>query len=240
MRTRQSPWPLQDERLHSEQIGYWHAVDIAEDEATQWGQLGGSARRNVRHAREAGVVVTISAERAQLREFYELHRQLRKYKYGLLAQPWAFFENALDAFGPEKHLHVLLARVDGRAVGGILALIWGETLYYKYNASALNELDVRPNDLLAWEAIGLARREGLRRLDFGFSDADQPGLVRYKRKFATDESLVYRLQRGSTPAPASALTFSRNLGELTRLLTDERMPDHIAESASTLLYQYFA
>lgn len=240
MRIRKSPWPLNDGRLTSEAIGFWHSVELAEDDEVQWAQLKGSARRNIRHAREAGADVTVCADSKDLREFYELHRQLRKEKYALLAQPWEFFERLLEEFGPTGDLHVLLARVDGHAIAGILALAWGDTLYYKFNASAIDELDVRPNDLLAWEALNLARREGLKRLDFGFSDADQPGLIRYKRKFATDESMVHRLNRRGTPAPASAAAFGRSLEELTRLLTDDRIPLDINESASSLLYRYFA
>ncbi len=240
MRIRHSPWPLQDKRLHAEEIGTWHAVDIDTDEEMQWAHLGGSSRRNIRHAQQAGVVVDVSAEPAQLREFFDLHRQVRKYKYRLLAQPWAFFEQLHEAFAPEGRLHVLLARVHGRAVGGILAIAWGDSLYYKFNASALDELDVRPNDLLAWEAIGLARREGLARLDFGFSDGDQPGLVRYKRKFATVESRVHKLTRDGAPVAESARQLGRDLGALTAILTDERVPDDVTEAAGSLLYHYFA
>ena len=240
MRIRHSQWPLNDPRLTSEAIGYWHSVELASSEETQWTGLKGSARRNIRHARDAGVVVTVSAERQDLREFYELHRQLRRVKYGLLAQPWEFFENLRDAFAPTGQLHVLLARVDGRTIAGILALAWRNTLYYKFNASAFDGLDLRPNDLLAWEALELARRQGIAHLDFGFSDADQPGLVRYKRKFATEESRVYRLQRPGVPPPASAAAFGASLEALTRLLTDERVPADISEAASRYLYRYFA
>lgn len=240
MRIRHSAWPLQDERLHAEEIGTWHAVDISADEETQWAQLGGSSRRNIRHAQQAGVVVEVSADPTQLREFFDLHRQVRKYKYRLLAQPWAFFEQLHEQFAPNGRLHVLLARVHGHAVGGILAIAWGDSLYYKFNASALDELDVRPNDLLAWESINLARRLSLARLDFGFSDGDQPGLIRYKRKFATVESAVHKLTREGDPVPESARRLGRDLGALTALLTDERVPDDVTEAAGSLLYHYFA
>ena len=239
MRVRHCPWPLQDARMHSETIGYWHAIDVAEDEAAQWAQLGQNARRNVRRAQSSGVVVEVTAAPAALRAFFELHRQVRKYKYRLLAQPWAFFEHLLEEFAPGGGLHVLLLRAQGRAIAGLVLIEWGDTLYLKFSASALDALEARPNDLLAWEALNLARRQGLRRLDWGFSDADQPGLVRFKRKTATVEALVHRVSSSSPPPSWNARMLSRDLSELTRLLTDERVPDDLTEAAGALLYRYF-
>ncbi|MFN8638762.1 MAG: GNAT family N-acetyltransferase [Dehalococcoidia bacterium] len=238
-RVRRARWLLDDPDLQTEAIGYWHAVDVTTEDA-QWAALGGSARRNIRRAHDSGLSIEIGSTIEQIREFFDLHRQVRKHKYRLLPQPWTFFEQLHAAFEPELRLHVLLARQGGVAVGGILALAWGDTLYYKFNASALGQLGVRPNDLLAWEAIGLARRLGLARLDFGFSDADQPGLVRYKRKFATVESPVHRVSRTAELPPSGGAAFGRDLTALTAILTDPRVPDDLTEAAGALLYHYFA
>lgn len=240
IRVRQSPWTLEDPRLQVDELGYWHAVEVAPDADAQWASLGGSARRNIRRAQQRGVTVDAGASTSQVRDFFDLHRQVRKYKYRLLTQPWAFFEQLIDSFAAQDRLHVLLARVDGQPVGGIFAIAWGDSLYYKFNASALDELEVRPNDLLAWEAIALARRLGLARMDFGFSDGDQLGLVRYKRKFATIESRVHRASRVTSPPAAAAVALGRDLQALTRLLTDDRVPDDVTEAAGALLYRYFA
>ncbi len=239
MRIRRGRWLLDDVELQAEAIGYWHAVDVRAEDA-QWSALSGSARRNIRRARECGLTVEVSSTLEQVRTFFDLHRQVRKQKYHLLPQPWAFFEQLHAIFEPEQRLHVLLARHGQVPVGGILAITWGDTLYYKFNASALGELKVRPNDLLAWEAIGLARRLGLARLDFGFSDADQPGLVRYKRKFATVESPVHRVTRTVGSPQPNAEAFGRDLTALTAVLTDPRVPDDLTEAAGALLYRYFA
>lgn len=238
-RIRSAPWLLEDSALEAEAIGYWHAVDVAPEDA-QWSALGGSARRNIRRARECGLTVEVSSSLEQVREFFDLHRQVRQHKYRLLPQPWAFFEHLHAVFEPEQRLHVLLARHNQVPVGGILAITWGDTLYYKFNASALGQLEVRPNDLLAWEAIALARRLGLARLDFGFSDADQPGLVRYKRKFATVESPVHRVNRIVDAPDPAAEAFGRELSALTAILTDPRVPGDLIEAAGALLYHYFA
>src|SRR5690606_30698311 len=108
-----------------------------------------------------------------LRAFFEMHLRVRKHKYGLLAQPYRFFRSIWDNFLVPGRGRLLLARVDGRVVGGVLYLDWGDTVYYKFNASDPGDLGVRPNDLLVWEGLRRAHESGMRWFDFGVSDWDQ-------------------------------------------------------------------
>ena len=94
--------------------------------------------------------------------------------------------------------------------------------------------------MLAWESIGSACERGCRRYDWGVSDMDQPGLVGYKRKFATEERRVTVLRH--TPAGyanPNGADAARTLGELTRLLTADDVPDAVSEQAGDLLYRFF-
>ena len=72
------------------------------------------------------------------------------------------------------------------------------------------------------------------------SDLDPPGLVDYKRKTATDERPVYVLRYTpegyANPVAAEARPV---LGELTKLLTREDVPDDITQRAGEILYRYF-
>lgn len=216
----------------------WHGVDLTRPEDELWAGLSGSARQNVRKAERNGVVVREGRGLEDVRTFHRMHSRLRKSKYRLLAQPLRFFENLHDLFAPGDRLTVLLAEVDGVAIAGIFFLEWRDTLYYKFNAS----LDQRfcPNDRLAWEGIRLGRRRGLARLDFGVSDIDQPGLVRYKRKYATEERTVAML-RWQPPGYADPRgeQVDRTLGRVTELLTDPDVPDAITRAAGDELYRFF-
>jgi len=40
-----------------------------------------------------GLVVRLAQSEEELRAFFEMHLKVRKYKYGLLAQPYRFFQN---------------------------------------------------------------------------------------------------------------------------------------------------
>ena len=106
-----------------------------------------------------------------------MHLKIRKYKYGLLAQPFLFFQNIWRHFVESQRGFLLLAVLDDKILAGDLFLQWKDTLYYKFNASIPEDLSHRPNDLLIWEAIQQAKKQGLQFLDFGLSDFDQEGLV---------------------------------------------------------------
>jgi hypothetical protein len=75
-------------------------------------------------------------------------------------------------------------------------------------------------------------------LDWGLSELDQPGLVAYKRKFASEERRITCL---SSAAPNTVVSRDppEPLGELTRVLTDDSVPDNVTELAGSLLYRYF-
>ena len=173
-----------------------------------------------------------------LRIFYRMHCHVRKSKYRLFAQPFSFFENLHAAFAPDDRIFVVLAEIDGAAVGGILFLVHGDTLYYKFNAST--EAILRPNDLLVWTGMQLGRARGLSRLDFGLSDPGQPGLVRFKQKFATEERTISLLQ--SIPpgyADERAEAAGRVLQRLTAILTSSETPDDVTLAVGDELYRYF-
>lgn len=119
-------------------------------------------------------------------------------------------------------------------------LIWKDGLYYKFNASAPVHLSLRPNDLLIWEAIKYGQTQGYTHLDFGLSDWDQAGLVRYKRKFASEEKTISFLQYAPNGEPTyQEKHFCNLLPQLTDLFTHESVPDTITEKAGEVLYRFF-
>lgn len=216
----------------------WHGVDLTRDESQLWAGLDGSARQNIRKAGRLGVTVREGRSVEDVRAFFDMHCHVRKTKYRLLPQPFALFEQLHEAFTPEDRMVVLLAESAGRVVAGILFLIWGDTLYYKFNASV--DRQACPNDLLVWEGIRIGRRRGLVRMDFGASDYAQPGLLRYKEKYATERSEILRL-RWTPPdhADARAEQAGRVLHRMTDLFTDPGVPDEVTRAAGEALYAQF-
>jgi CelD/BcsL family acetyltransferase involved in cellulose biosynthesis len=231
--------PSQDGRFRAASHAKWHAVDLTRSEEELWAGLPAPVRQNVRHARRQGVVVREGKDLADVRIFHALHVRLRKSKYRMLAQPLALFENLVHIFSPSNRLIILVAELNGVPIAGTLLIEWEGKLYYKFNASAQQHL--RPNELMIWHAMQVGCRRQLASLDFGISDVDQPGLVAFKRKFASEEKDVRFLEwlppNHGDPRGEQA---SQVLGCVTRLLTEPSVPDEVASAAGNELYRFFA
>lgn len=232
--------PLEDERFTLVNKAKWHGLDLRPDLDTLWNGLHSSARRAIRKAQKQGAVVQVAQNVETLRAFFELHLGVRKYKYHLLAQPYRFFENIWCHFIEKERGALMIATYEREIIGGVLFLEWKDGLYYKFNASAPTKLTVRPNDLLIWAGIQYGKSKGYTHLDFGLSDWDQEGLVRYKRKFATEEKTISFLRcspnGGPTPQVQQVVSL---LPQITQLFTDEAVPDQVTEKAGDVLYQFF-
>jgi hypothetical protein len=230
--------PGGDDRFRMKVPALWHGVDLNQSEEELWAGLHSSARQNIRKARLNGVAVRDGRSIDDVRIFHRMHRSLRKSKYRLLAQPLSFFENIFEEFARTDGINVLIAERDNEAIAGIVLLEWNGTLYYKFNAS----LDQRycPNDLLVWHALQYGRQRGMVLFDFGLSDREQPGLIRYKRKFATEEREISFVQwRPAGYANPKGDQAGVMLHHVTELLTDASVPDEVTRVAGEKLYRFF-
>ncbi len=233
--------PLDDERFPMVNRARWHGLDLQPDLDRLWAGLEGSARRAIKKAQRDGVTVRIAEGKKDLRAFFELHLRVRKYKYRLVAQPFAFFTNIWEQFLERGNGALMLAMYNGEIIGGVLFLEWQNRLYYKFNASNFQRIEVRPNDLVTWEGIKYGKARGLTALDFGLSDWDQEGLVAYKRKFATEERTISFLKCGPNGASTSQeRQVGHLLNRLTNLFVDGSVPDTVTEEAGGVLYRYFS
>jgi CelD/BcsL family acetyltransferase involved in cellulose biosynthesis len=226
---------MEDPRFGPGEADRWHAIDLDHDEDRAWDALAGSARRAIRKARDSDIEIRASNDLESLRSFYDLHLQVRKHKYRLLAQPFDFFLSLDEAFGDQM---VLMGAWQGESlVAGNIYLTWGDTLYYKFNASSGADLGARPNDLLMWEGMRYAVARGLRSVDLGRTDSDHQSLARFKEKYATRDGLITVLRDREFRKDAELMAI---LGPLTELLTLPGVPDDVTEAAGALIYRHFA
>jgi CelD/BcsL family acetyltransferase involved in cellulose biosynthesis len=238
LRCLQNTLPAQDARFSVAGRAAWHGIDLTRSEVELWDGFDPSARQNLRKAQRLGVKVRQGQDLDDVRSFFDMHCHVRKSKYRLLPQPFALFQQIYEAFAAEDRIFILLAEMAGNVVAGVLFLQWRDTLYYKFNASV--DRHACPNDLLMWEGIRLGQRRGLQRLDLGASDYAQPGLLRYKRKYATEEREILRL-RWQPPdyTDPRAEEAARALARMADLLTDPSVPDAITRAAGEAFYAQF-
>ena len=145
-------------------------------------------RYNMRLALKQGVTVSVENE-AGLDEFSEL-MLVTGVRDGFVTRPKAYFKKMLECMGDNARLYI--ARYEGRAIAGSLAINYGDKVWYLYGASANEYRNVMPNYLLQTEMIRWAAETGARIYDFrgvpGDVGEDHPlyGLVRFKRGFNGD------------------------------------------------------
>jgi CelD/BcsL family acetyltransferase involved in cellulose biosynthesis len=227
---------LADGRLRVVGDAAWHGTPLDATLDELHGRIAAQARRNLAAAARGRVTVEVRDDLDAVRAMHGLHVRLRKRKYRLLAQPIAFFERIWTELAPGGGCITLLASADGQVIAAALFLEWAGVLYYKFGASVPEHLHLRPNDAIYWAGIRHAAERGLRLVDWGLSDRDQPGLLAYKRKWASVERSLLTLRAGKA---VEKRPLDAELGELTRLLTEESVPDGITERAGAVLYHYF-
>ncbi len=233
-----------DPRLVHSETAAWHETPLGESAEELFRRFRPQTRRNIAASEHNGVEVELRTDLDAVRIYHGLHVALRKSKYRLLAQPRDFFERIWLEFAPADAIRTAIARVAGKPVAGAIYLVWRDVLYYKFGASLAEYLGLRPNDAVHWAAMRWATERGLRAMDWGLSDLNQPGLLGYKRKWGSTERRILTygcirqaecgdgIEDGHRP--------SQTLGELTRLLTSKEVPDSVTERAGALLYRNFS
>jgi hypothetical protein len=212
----------------------WHETALEGDADAVHSRLDGRVRRALRYAAREGLEVELRNSLDDLHRFHGLHVELRKHKYGMLAPPRELFDRLHEEFGPD--LVTATARRHGELAAGAVFLVHDGVLYYKFGASRPEHLWCRPNESLAWAAICWALDRGdITAVDWGVSDLDQPGLLQYKRKWATAESRVATVRT----APPLAEPVGPLLADITALLTRDDVPNEVTAAAGALLYRYF-
>ncbi len=214
----------------------WHGIDLREGFDEWFATRTTAFRTKVRRTERDGTTIRVSSCWADLEVFHSLHVDLRRTKFGMLAQPLDFFRSLHERFGDD--LVVVSAHRDGVCVAGAVFLTHGSQTYYKFSAS-LN-VPKRPATGLLAAGCRHAVEVGSASMDLGRSDTDQPGLLHFKRAFATEERPLVSLHwNPSASIDPHAAAGGRLLGELTRLFTREGVPHDVAADAGALLYRNF-
>ena len=189
------PYP-EYSRFYLKELYVLHVLRLSGDVDADLGCIHSMHRRNANTARKRGVQIRSGTELEDLKTFYRLHLETRS-RQGMPVQPWSFFEAVRELVLNQGMGFILLAYKDQECLAAAMFLHWGDTLVYKYGASSMEGLRLRPNDLLFWEAIRWGSENGYSHLDFGRTDFDNSGLREFKSRWGAEETqLAYSF---STP-----------------------------------------
>ena len=231
---------LTDDRFKAETSAVRQQVYLDPDPEKLFDRLSTQPLRHVRKAERAGIKFRPAENREELRAFYELHRGVRKYRHGLLCQPFDLFSAIWDRF-IEAGDGTLLLGFDGETVaGGCLLLSVGETFYYKYAASHPDYRSKGASHGAVAAAMSLGLELGHRTLDLGRSDLAQQGLIDFKRRFGATASPLSRYSWKPDLYNAPDVASAEIIDGLSKLFTNSEVPDDITEQAGDLMYRLFA
>jgi hypothetical protein len=215
----------------------FHILDVRDDLDTIWRRAHDSFKAAVNQAKRNGVVVK-RCGKEDLLKFYDLHLKIRKYKYRIFPQPYKFFDIIWEQY-MDRDRGVLLGAFDsqGKFIGGNVYLICGNTLYYKFNTSSQAALGLRPNNLVFWEGIRLAKERNLQFLDLGSSGLHQKGLILFKDHTGASSQEIIHL--GFEPR-GYRYSQKRILKVMTSFFTQSWMPNAMVRWGSHVIYPFLA
>ncbi len=152
-------------------------------------------KRAVNKAAKLGVQVNQAETERELRAWYGLYLDTMRW-VAIPPRSYRFFEVAWKRLHPPGLMRLLLAKhyAAGQAklLGGLLLLMFGQTVFYAFSGWRREDQSLRPNDALHWRAIQDACAEGFRSYDFGEVPKNNQGLAEFKSKWGTQPKWLYR------------------------------------------------
>ena len=158
-----------------------YILDTSGTEEAVLSRLHGSTVRGIRKAEREGVRVERDASEAGWSTMARLQEDSAR-RHGVPPPPRRFFSDTCRRLQREGLADLLLARVDGTVVAGLVLWTGTRERIYAFGASLRRYLDRRPNHLLLWTALRDAMAAGVP-LDLGRAAAEQHGLVQFKTRW---------------------------------------------------------
>jgi len=190
-----------------------------------------STQRKIRRADREGLCYESGDSEVFLNKFYRMMVVVRR-RHNLPPQPIEWFRNLITFLKDRLTIH--LASYRERPIAGILTLRHRDTLMYKYGGSDARYHSFGGMPFLLWKAIQQAKNEGLQVFDFGRSDTDNEGLIRFKDNWGSTRSVLTYGRISATPARAAG---GGQLSNFARRAFGY-MPDFLSAAAGRLLYRH--
>ncbi len=210
----------------------FHLLDLRPDADSLLRGMHTMHRRNIRAARSAGVRVSQGTSAEHMEQFYRLHLLTRR-KQGVPVQPRRFFRLMRETLLEQGLGFIQLAYHQDRCVAAAVFLHWQKTLTYKYGASDPSALNLRPNNLLFWDAIEWGHQHGYERFDMGRSDIENTGLRTFKSRWGAEESQLTYVTLSAQPVSHSNGTWMELMNTVIH-----HAPTWVCRLSGELLYKY--
>lgn len=191
---RDSPYDVQHRKT-------W-LVDLDGGEETVLARVKASTRNHIRKAQRGGVEVEVRADLAAVDEFHPLFRETVE-RGGFVGRDLDYHRAVVRHLGASCPVVTLLARVEGKAAAGMIAVAAGPRLVYLFGGTSLGQSRLQPAYLLHWEAIRWGLQQGCRVYDMwgvpNHEDPAAPGAGYYEFKRRWNGELVRHIRCQDVP-----------------------------------------
>lgn len=212
---------LEDSDLNPVLVTQRITLDRTEEQV--WKGLNGVCRRAVRRALKSGL--QIQCGREELVNLFSSIYQQRMLTLGTPAHGVHFFRKVLSSLGDQAT--ILMVFANEIPIAGMLAIHGAGIAHNAWAGYLAAYSNSSPNDLLYWEALRWAVKQGCSEFDFGRSRPGS-GVYRFKKKWSSyNAGLCYtRVMKGGEmkiidQAPYHKLTLASKVWK--------RLPDKVAQ-----------
>lgn len=159
-------------------------IDLSKSEEELWKNVHSKRRNEINKAIKEKLNVKIIDNKNDLIESYKILKEVYKRKRLPLSN-LSLFTNSFDILNNYVKLNIFGAFYEEILIGVLFLLCYNDSVYNWYAGSKLEYIKKNPNDLLPWEVIKWAKKNGYKKFYFG--GAGKPNIrysVReYKKKF---------------------------------------------------------
>jgi lipid II:glycine glycyltransferase (peptidoglycan interpeptide bridge formation enzyme) len=158
-----------------------------------------STRHHIRRAQRAGVVVERRSDLDAVDVFHPLFTDTVR-RSGFVGRDLAYHRAVVRHLGGSCPVVTLLARVEGEAVAGMIAVAAGPRLVYLFGGSSLRHSRHQPAYLMHWQAIRWGLAQGCSVYDmWGVPNHEDPeapgaGYYEFKRRWNGEIARHHRCQ----------------------------------------------
>ena len=198
----------------------------------------------VNKAIKLGVQVRPAETARDLRAWYALYLDTMR-AHIVPPRSYRFFETAWEVLQPRGLMRLLLAEQHQagrrRLLAGSLVLMFGQTVFYAFNGRRREDLSLRPNDVIQWQAIQDACRAGFRWYDFGEVTEENQGLAEFKSKWGAEPRRLYRYYYPAPHVSEGSETRDLTAGGRARQVANaawRRLPLSVTALLGDWLYGY--
>ena len=212
---------------------YVHKLPLTTTTSALWDGLASSVRRAIRKAGQSKISAEVTRSPDAVADFYRMHVRTRR-RHGVPPQPFRFFENLYDEMIRRGLGFIVLVKAQVRPIAAAVFFEFGGTAIYKFGASDFAFQELRPSNLMVWEAIRVLAERGCALLHFGRTDLADEGLRRFKLGWGAIEQRLDYLRLGRGAASPNVQNQNHSIANAVF----RRMPLSINKLAGAIIYPH--